>query len=204
MSALTPRELSGTCWRRACWRSSAPPTAVSCCCCCCRLWFNNNNSTCWRRTAQPTAVSEHLSDSKDVNNCLELSTRGCILIFNDNFALAKSFPKTRTDAHTRRLLQFRSRLQRMEPNSVGWRLEIACRPEGPRGPSPARIFKGCQGGLIWPGRLILPDQHGVGRQARVELCSPALFQANNTFAARRILHTCIVALRAQKAGDMAG
>jgi len=127
MSALTPRKLSGTCWRRACWRSSAPPTAVSCCCCCCRLWFNNNNSTCWRRTAQPTAVSEHLSDSKDVNNCLELSTRACILIFNDNFALAKSFPETRTNAHTRRQLQFRSRLRRMEPNSVGWRLEIEMR-----------------------------------------------------------------------------
>ena len=52
-------------------------------------------------TAPPTAVSEQSSDSKDVNNCLELSTRACILIFNDNFALAKSFPKTRTDAHTK-------------------------------------------------------------------------------------------------------
>jgi len=163
-----------------------------------------SSGTCWRKTASPTAVSGQSSDSKDVNNCLELSTRACILIFNDNFALAKSFPKTRTDAHTRRLLQFRSRLQRMEPNSVGWRLEIGSRPEGPCGTSPARIFKGCQVGLIWPGRLILPDQDGLGRQARVELCSPAHFQANNTFAAqRRILQTCIVALRAQKAGDMA-
>jgi len=89
----------------------------------------------------------------------------------------------------------------MEPNSVGWPFEIACRLCGT---SPARIFKGCQGGLIWPGRLILPDQHGLCRQARVELCSPARFQANNTFAAQRILQTCIVVLGAQKAGDMAG
>ena len=57
------------------------------------------SGTCWRKTAPPTAVSEHLCDSKDVNNCLELSTRACILIFNDNFALAKSVPETRTDAH---------------------------------------------------------------------------------------------------------
>jgi len=190
MSALARRELSGTCWRR-----TSPTTTWRR-----RCW----RRTCWRRTAPPAAVSEQLSDSKDVNNCLELSTLACILIFNDNFALAKSVLETRTDAHTKRLLQFRSRLQRMEPNSVVWRLEIGSRTEGPCGTSPARIFKGCQVGLIWPGRLILPDQYGLGRQARVELCSPAHFQANNTFAAQRILHTCIVALRAQKAGDMAG
>ena len=34
-----------------------------------------------------SAASEQRSDSKDVNNCIELSTGKCILIFNDDFAL---------------------------------------------------------------------------------------------------------------------
>merc|ERR1712218_351350 len=60
---------------------------------CSQVTSDKLSGTCLRRSSPPTAVGEHLSDSKDVNNCLELSTRACILIFNDNFALAKSVSK---------------------------------------------------------------------------------------------------------------
>jgi len=96
MSALARRDLSGTCWRRT--ALSGSPTHLL-------LEVTSRYMSVGEPDyAPPTAVSKHLSDSKDVNNCLELSTRACILIFNDNFALAKSVLETRTDTHTRRLL----------------------------------------------------------------------------------------------------